>query len=255
MSVLKSSLLALLLAFFVQVGFCQAQEEFKFYTYHNKPPYVLDASLPKEKVTGLYRAYVKYLNAQQQDFNIELVFLPRLRLEGELTQGALQGAVIGVNPRWFNDKAKTRYLWTGAFMADKDVLVVKRGLAFPYAAPEDLIGRSLALPRGAYFFGVSELIAAGKIIAFKTTSELQNLEMVEFKRADATIMSLLTARYFLSHQFKSSRFETLKVPHDSYTRRVLFPKNKHLAFKRLVNIINQSFTDPVWLAELNKWGG
>ncbi len=249
---LKLCLLIPLLALFAQAQFCQAKEGFNFYTYHNKPPYLFSTQRSQEQAGGLYRAYVKYLNAQQQDFSIKLVFLPRLRLNRELTQGTLQGAVLGVNPVWFNDRDKTKYLWAGAFMADKDVLVVKRGLAFPYAAPRDLTERSLALPRGAYFFGVSELIAAGKITAFETSSELQNLEMVEFKRVDATIMSLLTAKYFLSHQFKSSLFEILKVPHDTYQRQVLFPKSQSRVFNKLVKIINQSFTDPVWLAELKK---
>ncbi len=250
---LKLCLLIPLIALFVQARFCHAQEQFNFYTYHNKPPYLFSTQRSQEQAGGLYRAYVKYLNALQQDFSIQLVFLPRLRLNRELSQGALQGAVLGVNPVWFNDTDKIKYLWTGAFMADKEVLVVKRGLAFPYAAPKDLIDKSLALPRGAYFFGVSELIVAGKITAFETTSEIQNLEMVEFKRVDATIMSLLTAKYFLSHQFKSSLFEILKVPHDTYQRQVLFPKSQSRVFTKLVKIINQSFTDPVWIAELKRW--
>ncbi len=100
------------------------------------------------------------------------------------------------------------------------------------------------MPRGGYFWGVSELIAAGKIQGFETNSERQNLEMLELGRVQATILSILSARYFFSHDFKNSAFEILKTPHDEFARMVVFPKYQQDSYKSLAAIIKKSGSDP-----------
>ncbi len=234
-----------------------AKESFTFYTYHNKPPYFSTTNSTgreDQARAGIYRYFVDYLNARMREIELQLKFSPRVRLEGDLRKGLLNGAIIGVNPLWFKDKEKKRYLWSAAFMKDKDVVVVKAGASFPYAHPRDLEGKSLALPRGLYYWGVSERIKAGKIQVFETNSDLQNLGMVELGRVDATIMSTLSAQYFMSQGMSSKALDILHNPHDQYDRKILFPKNKKHQYELLKHYINRALNDDDWLKQLKKYG-
>ena len=232
-----------------------AKERFTLYTYHNKPPYFF-GSIPsgreKYATTGVYRAFVAYLNTQLKDIEIELEFSPRIRLEGSLTDGQLNGAIIGVNPLWFKDKERTRYLWSHTFMKDKDVIVVRAGEAFPYKHPRDLEGKSLALPRGLYFWGVTERIKQGKILVFETNSDIQNLGMVEFGRADGTIISILSAEYLFQQRISRGLLEVLKTPHDQFERMILFPISQRRQFAIINKHIEKALQDDAWLKELEK---
>jgi len=247
-------LLLTCLAFVPNAG---AKESFTFYTYHNKPPYFSTSNSSgreDQARTGIYRYFVDYLNARVKDIEVQLEFSPRVRLEGDLRKGLLNGAIIGVNPLWFKDKEKKRYLWSTAFMKDKDVVVVKAGKSFPYVHPRDLVGKDLALPRGLYFWGVSERIKAGEIQMFETNSDLQNLGMVELGRVDATIMSILSVQYFMTQGLSSKALHLLDTPHDQYDRNILFPKNKRRQYELLKHYINRALNDSDWLNKLKKYG-
>jgi len=253
---LEKILLGLILSVGLLLNDAHGSEDFTFYTYHKKPPYTFVGQTKQSHTLeqkGLYQAYVDYLNTRQDGLQIKLKFIPRLRLESQLRSGELDGAIIGVNPLWFNDKGEVDYLWSAAFMQDQDVIVVRAGGAFPYAKPVDLVGRLLALPRGGYFWGVSELKAAGKIQVFETNTERQNLEMLALGRVHATIMSMLSARYFFNHDLKHSKFEILDTPHDTFARRVLFPQYLKARYQRLAAIIKESINDSLWKEELARW--
>jgi polar amino acid transport system substrate-binding protein len=234
-----------------------AKERFTFYTYHNKPPYFfgsIPAGREKHATKGVYRAFVAYLNTQLKDMEVELEFSPRIRLEGSLTDGQLNGAIIGVNPLWFKDKERTRYLWSHALMNDKDVIVVRAGDNFPYKHPRDLEGKSLALPRGLYFWGVTERIKQGKILVFETNSEIQNLGMVEFGRADGTIISILSAEFLFKQRITQGLLEVLEAPHDQFERMILFPISQKRQFKIINKHMEKALQDDSWLKELEKHG-
>jgi len=253
---LENFLLGLILSGGLVLNYAHGSEGFTFYTYHKKPPYTFVGQTQQSHTLeqkGLYQAYVDYLNVHLDGLQIKLKFIPRLRLESQLRSGELDGAIIGVNPLWFNDKDEVDYLWSAAFMQDQDVIVVRAGGAFPYGKPVDLVGRLLALPRGGYFWGVSELIAAGKIQVFETNTERQNLEMLALGRVHGTIMSILSAHYFFNHELKHSKFEILNTPHDTFARRVLFPQYLKARYQQLAAIIKESLNDPLWLEELARW--
>jgi polar amino acid transport system substrate-binding protein len=232
-----------------------AKERIKMYSYHNKPPYFLastSSAYKKPDTVGIYRAFVAYLNSQLQDVEVVLEFSPRIRLERSLTDGKLDGAIIGVNPLWFKDKKRTKYLWSHSFMKDKDVIVVRTGKAFPYEHPKDLEGKSLALPRGLYFWGVTERIKKGVIQVFETNSDVQNLGMVEIGRADGTIISTLSAKHLFKQRASQGLLEVLKTPHDQFERMILFPANQKRQFSIINKHIEKALNDDVWLKELAK---
>lgn len=226
---------------------------FTFYAYHDKPPYYAPESSRDNSAEGIYAAFVLFLNDRQTNYRVQLIFQPRVRLEDKLNSGALPGAIIGVNPLWFKDRNELRFLWSGAFMWDKDIVVVHRNAAFTFTQADDLIGKKLALPRGQYFLGVSQLAAAGKLNVFETNSDLQNLQMVNLGRADATITSVLTYEYFTKTHTKNHALKAFDTPHDEYARRMLFPKTQQEAYAVLAPIIEASLGDPAWLATLETY--
>ncbi len=230
-------------------------QSFTFYTYHNKPPYYFSdkEGAKYEHDIGFYKGFVDYLNRQQANIKVKLEFRPRVRLEQDLKSGKLEGAIMGVNPIWFDDKTQTKYLWSAAFMMDKDIILVAKGNVFSYQHPQDFEGKTLVLSRGLYYWGVSERIKQKKVNAYLTDSDEQNLGMVSFGRADATIMSESTAHYFFHQQFDQKKFEVLKQPHDAYERKILFLKRDKNILNALQPHIKSALKDEKWTALLQVW--
>lgn len=228
----------------------QQPKELIFYTYHDKPPYYFSKKTtqlsPNRPHLGLYQAFIDLLNQQQDQWKIRLQYIPRKRLDLRLQAKSLDGAVIGVNPLWFRDKQQTRYLWSQPFLWDVDVIAVKADQRFPYQHPDDLINKMLALPRGYYFWGVSENIAGGQQRVIKATSELQNLKLVASRRVDATILSSKTLSFYESTVFPPNTFHTLNKPHDRYFRAILFPSKASAAFESLEPLIKTLSISPEW---------
>ncbi len=227
--------------------------ELVLYTYHDKPPYSIQADSRGINVLGIYADLGEYLNARQDQYAVRVQFLPRLRLQASLEQGLLDGGVIGGHPLWFQDKEQTRYLWTGPFMVDMDVVVVQKHKAFPYQHPEDLIGKRLSLPRGLYFWGVTELIGHGKIDVEETSSDVQNMQKVALGRADATITSILTYKHLMKHQFHEDELIYLPAPHDRFDRRIFFPKGREDFFQVINPLLRDILECDVWLGVLEKY--
>ena len=157
-----------------------AAERVNIFTYDKRPPYVIEDDNSRNiQQQGIYIDFVNYLNAQQNDFDFELHFLPRVRLDGLLKSNNLDGIVIGVNPTWFSDTKREKYLWTSAIMNDKNVLLVNDKLKYnSYIKNEQFIGNRIAITRGTYHKGMSELIEQGKIDVFLTNNEMQSLAMM-----------------------------------------------------------------------------
>ena len=229
--------------------------ELVFYSYHDKAPYYGHVSGEGDAlVTGIYSDFVQFLNARQEVYRIRIEFLPRVRLDQKLERGTLRGAVIGVNPVWFRDRERTKYLWSAPFMHDEDVIIVRQGNTFPYEHPRDLVGKQLTLPRGLYWWGVTELIRDGKIQAEETEQDLQNLEKVALGRSDATITSVLSFKHLMRVHFPGGGLEALPTPHDRFERMLLFPRDQEEALRVLSPLLDSALDDPAWIKELEKYG-
>ena len=64
------------------------------YTYHNKPPFIVDL----EAKTGLDYDLAAYLSKRDPVNNYRTAYVPRRRLDRMIETGELDGVVIGVNP-------------------------------------------------------------------------------------------------------------------------------------------------------------
>jgi polar amino acid transport system substrate-binding protein len=228
---------------------------FVLYTYHDKPPYYLHAEGNVEiSAGGLYAELANILNSRQQELQLQIAYLPRRRLDRDIESGTLNGGVIGVNPLWFKDVQQTRYLWTSPLMRDQDVIVVRKGAEFAYKHPRDLAGKTMALARGYYFWGVSEMVAEGKVFAHETEGDANSLRMLLSHRVNATITSILTFRYLSSDGAIREALTTLPTPHDQFERMILLPR-KYEAQQRLLNrLLRDPEVSKAWAVALRKYG-
>ena len=203
------------------VGFCSVSEAFSkeilnVYTYHNKPPY-FDSQYPQRP--GIYKNLLDQLNADQDKFQLQLRYLPRKRLNQALAKDQLDGIVIGVNPLWFKDKKREKYLWSAPFMQDMDIFVTSGSLE--NIDTKDFTGLRFSLTRGNYYKGISEEISAGRITLIESQSALQSIQMLSHNRADISILSEATADYY---QVGNLGLSVLNVPHAQFERHLLFPQ-------------------------------
>lgn len=227
----------------------------KVYTYHKKPPYFIPATeSPSTHQQGIYVDFVNYLNSKQNDYIFELHFLPRIRLENLLNINSLDGIVIGVNPNWFLDERREKYLWTSAIMKDKNVFFANEKRRYTdYVKNEQFVGSKIALTRGSYHKGISELIKQGEIEVSLTNSDMQNLEMLVYNRVDVTIMSPLTIHYFIKYDGFQKNFHVLSTPHYEYERMFLIPKNKADLYTGVNKIVQQAKSDRLWQNKFKIW--
>jgi len=229
--------------------------ELVLYTYHDKPPYYLHADGNVEAPTGgLYAELATILNSRQRDLQLQIAYLPRRRLDRDLESGKLGGGVIGVNPLWFKDVDQTKYLWSMPLMRDQDVVVVRKGGEFAYKHPRDLAGKTIAVARGYYFWGVTEMVSEGKILSHETDGDANNLRMLLSHRVNVTITSLLTFRYLSGDPSIREALTTLPTPHDQFERMILLPRQYEAQQRQINRLLRDPEVAKAWSTALRKYG-
>lgn len=220
-----------------------AKEVIKVYTYHLKPPFVVREATHD----GLYFDALDYFNKKSNQYQFELHYLPRRRLDLMVNAGTLDGVVIGVNPIWFDDKQERRYLWTGTLLHDVDEVISTKKKAFEYTGLESLAGLRVGLVLGYYYFGVSEMASAGKLLRDDASSEDHNFKKLLANRIDVAIISRSNHDFVLKHQPElRGQFFISAKPHDQYERRLMLPLHMFKVHQALTAIVAQMPSDPVW---------
>jgi len=125
------------------------------YTYHNHPPFVVEAG------KGLSYELADYLNRKSKGnptFKIEVV--TRAQLDKLLAAPDFSGAVAWVAPEWLKDKDKTTYLWTGGVMDDANVILSSTKAKIDYKDPASLKGKQFGGIAGHKYAGIDDPAAA-----------------------------------------------------------------------------------------------
>jgi len=219
------------------------------YVYHMQPPLVINL----EDETGLYFEFARYLNKQTERYHFEVVFLPRKRLDRMLAENRLSGVVLGVNPTWFKDKALTKYLWTGAFMHDRDEIISLSSNPFQYNKPASLKGMVIGGVRGFYYYGINELVSAGKADRVDTVKELDLFSMLLKERVDVAIIGRSAYGYMMKEKKWHDVFYLSTKPHDSFERRILVTKDRSALHRQLSEIVEKLPNDKLWQQSLLKY--
>lgn len=212
------------------------------YAYHLKPPFITDLG----SENGLYYDLSKQLSDEK--FEVYTVFVPRKRIDKLLLNPDFNGIIIGVHPKWFDDKDKKRYLWSKPFYRDLDEFISLKSSAFDYQRPSSLHGKSLAGVSGFYYVHIEPLVKARKIQRFDTIGEQEVIKMVMRGRADIGIVSRSTLDYMKLHN-QFDNIENLHVsskPHDAFNRHILIPPNSPQLLQHINAKIESMPSDPDW---------
>lgn len=204
------------------------------YVYHHKPPYIIDLEAQK----GLYFDLAKLINAVQKEQQVEVRFVPRKRLDKQLEQQTLKGFILGVNPAWFDDRKKQKYLWSGPLMYDTDEFVSHVDQPFEYYHPSSLYGNQVGAIAGYYYRHLDQGVEQANIQRVNVNSEEALLEMILKRRVSIAIVSRSTTEYLVAKNGWKRVFHFSQNPHETYFRAILAPKNSASDFEALQQVLD-----------------
>jgi len=247
---LKYIWLTLLLICFDLWGASPPQRKVMYlYTYHYMPPYVINSS---EKI-GLLYDIEHFFNTHQQTYQFSVSYIPRKRLNYLLNSDQFEGMVIGVNPIWFQDVKKTKYLWSEAFINDQDEIISHSNNPIEFSSKEALIGKSIGGIAGFRYHTVDTLVADGLMTRIDTANESQLINMLLKKRFDCAIVSRATTIYYqqLLNAYTPIYFSS--KPHDTFTRHIFAPKQLQAEFETVISLVKQLNADPAWQNKMQQY--
>ncbi|KZN30745.1 hypothetical protein N474_23775 [Pseudoalteromonas luteoviolacea CPMOR-2] len=197
-------------------------ERVKLYTYHDKPPYIMEL----KDSSGLYFDIVRLLNEFHDDVQYQLVFRSKTRIREELEKGQLEGAVLGVNPVWFGDNDQIKYLWSDPLFYDTDEFVSSVKRPFDYLNPTSLHGKRYGGVQGYFYPKLHDAEKLEKLERIDASNEKALLELVLKQQIDFAVVSRPTFFYYArKHGWWTSLYLSHQA-HQKYYRAILVPK-KH----------------------------
>lgn len=199
----------------------QAKDTIYLYTYHKKPPFIIDVSAKQ----GLYFDLAESLSQLSDKYKFETLFVPRKRLNVLVENQQLDGLVIGVLPVWFKDKKETKYLWSQGFYPDRDEFVSLQINPFQYGGKTSLQGKIVGSVAGHYYREINEGVKAGDLLRVDTVGELQVLQLIEKQRVDFGLVSQSVFKYLKKHHNVKDIFHVSTIPHDQFIRRAFTTLN------------------------------
>lgn len=190
------------------------EEVIYLYTYHHKPPFIVDL----EKRQGLYFDLAELLTKQVDNIQFKTVYLPRKRLDHMLKNNTLDGAVLGVSPVWFDDESMTKYLWLSPYYNDSDEFVSLKSSPFEYTGINSLKNKIAAGIAGAYYSYINEFVEEEQMLRIDTTTELNVFKLVKKRRADFGLVSRSTYDYIIKNDLVNDIYHRSKHPHSEFQR-------------------------------------
>lgn len=174
--------------------------------------------------------------------------MQRERLDAQIAQPAWAGAVAWANPRWFNDADQQRFLWTGPFMQDADLVVAQRSRPVEYLDEgRSLEGLTIASVAGHRLPDLDRLIAAGKIKRVDAQRELDALRLLQQGRVDAALVQAISTDYFRRELPGLERWlHVASQPRDTYWRHLFTAQGNEVLRDFLANQLTALEADPGW---------
>jgi polar amino acid transport system substrate-binding protein len=221
----------------------------RLYSYHLKPPFLLDDRARK----GLYPELIPLLALGLPQRQLSLSYVPRKRLDALMEHEQLDGAVLGVSPLWFSPKERQRNLWTPPLLSDADLLVSRRDAPLRYSGPASLFGRRVALPRGYLVPGLNEAMAAGQIAGEQPESETSALAMLMHGRVEAAVLTQRTLQALLLAQPGwQQQLHLQEAPLGRFELCILVPERLADLHAPLSDAVRWLTRSPAWAALLRR---
>ena len=212
------------------------------YTYHNKPPFIVDL----KKRTGLFFDLAQYLSQQDSQIQYRTEYIPRKRLDRLIETESLDAVVIGVNPVWFNDISKKRFLWLPPIYKDRDDFVSLSSTPFDFEGPKSFVDKRVVGVAGYYYFGINEAVEKGVLQRVDTIGEKEVLDMLARERADFGIVSRSVFTYLKSQSQLPDIYHLSAQPHDIFLRSAFTLKKHKEIHQRLLPLMESLRYDKQW---------
>lgn len=197
---------------------------------------------------GIYPDLIQYLNRHAPGgLSFRLEYLPRKRLQLKVENGELNGIVIGMMPRWFDDAAQKKYLWTTPFALDRYVVVLPAGQAYSQAKPGALAGRSVGMVLGYSYPDLESWIRRQGLIRSDAPSDDKSLEKLQLGRVDSVAAAESVVRYYMKvHGIREDKLQLYGLPSSPTERRFLVPHSKAAVYEKIAPVIRKLKDDPEW---------
>lgn len=221
----------------------RAVDAVTIYTNASFAPLMIDAA------HGLYPDLVGYLNRRLHGKVVfRLEHLPRKRMQVLLDEQKLDGAIIGMMPRWFGDEAQQKYLWTAPFFNDSFVLVSPAMAPLRYGPGLVRSGTRIGVTLGYVYPGIDEWIAQAGLVRSDAPTEEHNIEKLLLERVDCVVVTESVLRYYLKTRKAELKLHVSALPGQQTERRFLVPQGRRDLYERLAPLVRQLRDDPEWLA-------
>ncbi|NRR30737.1 transporter substrate-binding domain-containing protein [Oxalobacteraceae bacterium] len=186
--------------------------------YYNYAPF----SMPDEK-TDLTRELAELLTKNSGGrYRFVPTLLPKGRLDKMLVHEHWQGLVAWLNPRFVNDEAKSRYLWTETLMLESDLVVSHVDAPVDFQGVQSLQGKVLGTVLNQRYADIEEMIANKQLRRSDAPSQESNVRKLLLKRVDVVFISRST---LAGLQQRIPAFETklhvAPLPRNSFTRHIM----------------------------------
>lgn len=219
------------------------------WTYHAFPPFIIN----EQTETGLSYDLAALLTAKSEgkhQFKVEV--LPRNRLDENLSSDD-QGIVFWVNKAWFGDMDETKYLWSSALLSDSNSVISRSSNPVSYESADSLVGMSLVGVRGHHYKDMDELVKQNKVIRLNVSSEEAAIRFIASGRADVTIQSHSSAKYFANSLDLENKLHFSENPQSRYNRHILVQPQLQEVYKYIENFVTNLPANTKWNKLLEKY--
>jgi polar amino acid transport system substrate-binding protein len=226
---------------------CSAAEKVILYSQYDFAPFWQNG---RGLTPDLAQALTQYSHGR---YLFEVQILPRKRLDAILEQPDWQGVVPWVNPPWFHDEAKTRFIWSANMMSDADLIISNSLLK--YRGPSSLYGKRLGGILGHRYAEIEQGIKDGKIFRDDAPNQESNLKKIQAGRVDVIFVAYSSWGALLQNTPNETRgLIVADQPRSVYQRQLLITPNNPALSKYLLSTVEALNRDPSWQQKLLAYG-
>ncbi len=247
--IILSTLLLFILS--LHTSLSNAKERIVAWTYYDFPPFIISEADKK----GLSYDFVSLLNQHEEfGYRFKLKYLPRKRLNKLLGEGR-KGIVLWVNPIFFEDTSKTKYLWTTSLLSDQQDLISLKSKPVIYdGTPKSLKGYTIGGVLGHRYKGLEEAIQNGLLTRKNVNREKQNIGKLLAKRIDVFLIPNTSMAYYDKEMKLTNKIYYSPIPLNKYNRHIMVQKEMTEVHKALNTIIKDLPNNGFWEALGEQYG-
>lgn len=219
------------------------------YSYHNAPPFVINADTETGLNFDLLHALQQELGSQYQ-LELQQISRPELNQRLAAKQPAI---VLWTNPAWF-DEAESAYLWSGSLFTDREVFVSPKRTQHKIQQLNELTGSRLGVIRGYSYPGVNELVAEGKLQRVDADSDKENLARLLENQLEYVVITRSSFLYYGRQSQYLGKLSICGQPYPPYRRQILFTDHYQQDYPQFEQALQRMTQQAYWLRRLDLYG-